>query len=117
MNFLIDLYDNSLIYHPNIFFPLFLLFSVLGTILLIETSFFLIRESIKVAKEIRVTLSKIKIKKRIRIKISTPKFPKLSFHIGLDVWDFIIKAKNIFKSLNSQTEKIITKIKKEILID
>lgn len=117
MKFLIDSYDNALIYYPNIFFPLFLLFSILGIILLVRVSLLLVREFTKISKEIKINLSKIKIKKRKGIKISTSKLTKTIFRLGIGVYGFIIKINSVFKDFKYWIEKIIMKIKKEVLID
>lgn len=117
MNSLINLYDNSLIYYPNIFFPLFLLFSILGIILLVIVSLLLVREFTKIYKEIRINLSKIKIKKRKGIKISTSKLTIKVFYLIKFAWNFIVKINNMLRHLKLKMEKIIMKIKKDVLVD
>ncbi len=117
MNLLIDLYDNSLIYHPNIFFPVLFLLSILGLILLIAGAIFLNSEFKKIAKEIKVNLKKIKIQKRERIKIYTPKLTINIFYSIKFTWNFIVKIHKILRRFQLSVGKIIMKIKKEVLID
>lgn len=117
MRLLIDLYDNSLIYYPNIFLPLLFLLSILGIILLIGLIVLLNKESKQIAIEIKINLSKIKIKKRERIKIPTAKLTTNIFYLVKFARNFIVKINNILKYFKLQTEKTITKIRKEVLID
>ncbi len=109
MNFLIELYDNSLIYYPNVFFPLLFLSGILGIILMIKGTIFLNRKFTKIVK-------KIKIKSR-RMKISTPKLTISIFYLVKFAWIFIAKVNNVLSYFELRIEKIIAKIKKEILID
>lgn len=117
MNFLIDLYDNFLIYYPNIFFPLLFLLSILGIILLVKLTVFLSKESKRIVKEIKISLSKMKIKKRKGIKISTSKLAKNIFYVIKLVWNFIAKMSNKLKNIKLKVDKTLMKIKKEVLID
>lgn len=117
MNFLIDLYDNFLIYDPNIFFPLLFLLSILGIILLVKLTVFLSKESKGIVKEIKISLRKIKLKKRWRIKIPKSKLRINIFNLIKFVNDFVTEVNNILGHSRFKVEKIIMKIKKEIFID
>lgn len=117
MNFLIEIYDNFLIYYPNIFFPFLFLLSILGTILLFRLIIFLNKESRRIARGIRINLGKVKIKKIERVEITTPKLTINFFHLVKFVWILIIKISNTLGYLKLIIGKIVAKIKKEVLID
>ncbi len=117
MELLISLYDNFLIYYPNIFFPLFLLFVILGVILLVKGAIFLNREFTKISKEVKINLRKIKITRKARINFSPSKFTKSVFYIVKAISNFYTKVNNSLKRCILQVEKIIVRIKKEIVID
>jgi hypothetical protein len=99
---LIFLYDNLLIYYPNVFLPLLFLLGILMSILLIKGTVFLVWAFAKITKKVTMNLGKIKSIRQERRK---------------SIWNFFIKINNAFKCLRFQVEKIIIKIKKEVLID
>lgn len=90
---LITLYDNLLIYYPNIFFPVFFILLVVASLALYHITI----------------LADKKIKKASRTKTRSP-LRKIIKNIYL-----IIML--IFIYLEVKTEKIIKRIEKEILID
>ena len=73
---LIDLYDNVLIYNPNIFFPVIISVGILILILIINLAFLLGKKITIVPKEINNNLRKIKrikLQKVYRIRLSPTK--------------------------------------------
>lgn len=117
MNFLIEIYDNFLIYYPNIFFPFLFLLSIVGIFLLFRLIIFLNKKSRRIAREIKINLSKIIVKKRVRIKIVSSKFTISIFYPVKVICNSIAKISNIFEHLKLRIKKIIARIKKEVLID
>lgn len=117
MNFLIEIYDNSLIYYPNLFFPILFLLSILGIVLLVRLIIFLSKESKGIARGIKINLSKIKIKKRERVKFSTSKLTDNIFYAVKSTRNFIIKINNTLRNIRQKIEKIMMRIKREVLID
>ena len=122
MSSLIDLYDNALIYYPNIFFTLLSIFTIFGLFLLLKVLFAFKKEFKRVVSEINKDLRRIKIK-----GIKTKKIPQVEFSltdIFLILLKFIFKFTiaivsliNIFLTyIELQTKKIARKIGKEILI-
>lgn len=117
MNEIINLYDNFLIYYPNIFFPLLFLLNILGLFLLVKGIIFIKKKFIKTTKEIIFYFSRIKIKKKARIELPSANFAKNGIYILNNALSFYIKINKLFRYSISQIEKIIAKIKKEVLID
>ena len=134
MDYLISLYDNALIYYPNVFFAALFFIIVLG-IVSISIGIILIGKKIKVIlKQIRNNLKQIKrIKIKEKKKISFAPIVRVFFEkkrtslvciIGFLIIFFGRAIKVTFIRINtalgyieSQTEKIIKKIGKEVLID
>ncbi len=109
MNELINLYNNSLIYFPNIFFLLLL---ILGT----TAIFFLTIVSI-LAKE-KAVIYINKLKKNIKqIHINKKPRMKKGSSIKRIVKNIFIIINLIFLYIELKTDKIIKKIEKKILID
>lgn len=115
MNAVISLYDNFLIYYPNVFFPAI---SVVGILALI----FIIKFILQLGKKVRIIFKEINNdlgQKRIKIK------KKSLIKFILNFLRFIVKILVIiFTSINRfltylelQLKKIVKKIGKEILID
>lgn len=109
MNELISLYNNSLIYFPNIFFPLLLISTIIAI-------FFLTKVGILAEEKIAIYVIKLKkIFKQIYINKKPTK--KTGSSIKRIIKDILIISKLIFLHIEVKTDKIIKKIGKEILID
>lgn len=119
---LISLYDDALIYYPNIFFPALLFLSVLGII-------FLVLELIVISRKIRRFTEEIKInlhnKKKKTFSVSITEiflkrrkivFVYVIFFIYI-IKIFLIRINTLSVQFELQIKKIIKKIGKEILID
>lgn len=123
MNSLIDLYDNALIYYPNIFLSLLGIFTILGLFFLLRVLFAFKKEFKRVVSEINTDLRRIKIK-----GIKTKKMPQIKFSltdIFLILLKFIFKfiitivslINNFLTYIELQTKKIARKIGEEILTE
>ena len=131
MEILISFYDNALIYYPNVFFAVLFFISIL-VIILVCIGIIVLWEKIgRVIEEIKNDLKQIKIKERNRIsfvpmlrvfferkKISSFYTVRVStvFLIRVVRVTFI-RVNTTLGYIESQTEKIIKKIGKEILIE
>ena len=131
MEFLISLYDNALIYYPNVFFAVLFFISILVIILVCIGIIVLWKKIGRVIEEIKNDLKQIKIKERNRISF----VPKLrvfferkkisSFYTVRVSTVFLIRVvrvtfirvNTILGYIESQAERIIKKIGKEILIE
>ena len=134
MEILISFYDNALIYYPNVFFAALFFTSILGVILVSAGTFFLWKKIKKVVKEIKSSLKQIKrIKIKEKKKISFAPMVRVFFErkrtslvciIGFLIISFgrmikvtFIRISTALGFIESQAEKIIKKIGKEVLID
>lgn len=134
MEFLISFYDNALIYYPNLFFAVLFFIGILG-IILVSIGIIIFGKKIgRVMEEIKSSLKQIKrIKRNERKKIPFAQIIRVFFErkkisfvciIRYLTISFVHMIKVNFIRINtalgrieSQTEKIIKKIGKEILID
>ena len=134
MDFLISLYDNSLLIYPNIFFVALFFVGILGIILISVGTFFLWKQIKKVIKEIKSNLKQIRrIKKEegsktpflqmIRVLVRRKSLSSLYIVKVLIVFIpriigiFFILMNEIIEQIGLRTEKIIRKIGKEIFIN
>ena len=131
MEFLIYFYDNALIYYPNVFFAALFFISIFGIILVIVGLIVLWKKIKRVIEEIKNDLKQIKIKERKRI--SFVPMARVFFERKRISFIYIIRTSTAFSAymvrvafirvnkalgyIESQTERIIKKIGKEILID
>lgn len=116
MSLLIYLYDNSLIYYPNVFFPLLFLLSILGIILVSIGIIILGKQIRRVIKEIK---SNLRQKKRIKKEKKTSFIQAVLFLIIFFVHMIkviFIKINTMLEYIEFKVEKIVKKIGKEILI-
>ncbi|HLD38507.1 MAG TPA: hypothetical protein VJA20_03635 [Candidatus Nanoarchaeia archaeon] len=131
MDLLSSFYDSALIYYPNVFFAVLFFFSILGIVLVIVGIIFLWKKIGRVIEKIRNDLKQIKIKEKKKTsftRVARVFFEKKRFSFvytikALTVF-FICMLRIIFIRINAalgnielRTEKILEKIKKEILID
>lgn len=134
MEILISFYDNALIYYPNNFFAVLFSISILGIISVsigIIVLWGKIRRVIEKIKNDLEQIERIKIKERkrvpfipmVRIFFEKKKISFVYITKSLTVF-FIHMVRVAFVRINtalgyieSQAEKIVIKIKKEILID
>ena len=131
MEILISFYDNALIYYPNVFFAVLFFISILVIILVCIGIIVLWKKIGRVIEKIKNDLKQIKIKERNRIsfvpiirvfferkKISSFYAVRVStvFLIRVVRVTFI-RVNTILGYIESQAERIIKKIGKEILIE
>lgn len=133
MIFLISLYDNALIYYPNIFFAVLFFISVLGIVAISIGTILLGKEIKRVLKKIKSNLrEKEKIGREEKRKASYVQMVRALFQRKSILPAYIIRALTVFfvrmvrvlfirintalEYSESQTEKIIEKIEKEIFI-
>ena len=134
MDFLISFYDNALIYYPNVFFAVLFFISILGIILVSIGIIVLWKNIGRVIEEIKSNLKQIKrIERNERKKIHFAQIIRVFFEKKKISFVYIVRFLAIsfahmirvtFIRINkalgyieSQTEKIVMKIKKEVLID
>lgn len=128
MKELISLYDNVLIYYPNVFFPVLFFLGIILIIFVIKGIVFLSKGTVLVIREIKRELKnrvkqrkkQVKIKQKERISFIQViedifKKNKAPFLRNAKITFFRICTTSIF--ITSKIEKIIKKIKKEILIE
>lgn len=132
MELLISLYDNSLIYYPNVFFATLFLIGILAILLTIKGTIYLKRELKKIIIGIEKDINKIQVSK---IRINTLRIGKNLSSANV-IKKFLAKKliksfrnvlrfiKNIFiwinvglEYLQLKIEKIFKKIGKEIFIE
>lgn len=104
MKILISFYDNVLIYYPNLFFAVLFFVSILGIVLFAIGIVVFERAVEKFIKTIRNRLNQKKIKERKKffsVRMARVVFIRINTSLGY---------------IESQIEKIIKKIEKEILI-
>ncbi len=134
MEILISFYDNALIYYPNVFFLAVFFFSILGVIAMGIGIIVLWKKTRKVIQEINSNLKQIK---RIRInegkKIPFAQIIRDFFQRKSISLVYFIRALTIFfvnmiriffisintglEYIESQTERIVKRIGKEVLIE
>jgi len=134
MDELISLYDNGLIYYPNIFFAVLFLIGILGIILVSIEIIVLGKKIRRVIEEIKSNLKqKKRIEKEEKKKTSFAQMIRVFFQRKSILLVYITRALTVFFAhmvrvvfirinttlgyIESQTEKIIKKIGKEILIE
>lgn len=109
MNELISLYNNSLIYFPNIFFLLLLILGIIAIFFLSEVSILAKEKAVIYVKKLKQNVKQIHINKKPRIKTG--------LSIKRIIKNILIIISLIFLYIEIKTDKIIKKIEKEILID
>lgn len=109
MNELISLYNNSLIYFPNIFFLLFLILGTIAVFFLTKASILIKEKAAVYVKKLEKNFKQIHINKKSRIKTGSS--------IKRITKNILIIINLIFLYIEVKTDKIIKKIEKEILID
>lgn len=119
MELLISLYDNALIYYPNISLPLFGLLIVFGLFFLLKIVAALVQSLRKTVSEINrdlkhISIKDIKIKKISEIKLSLVNILLTSFRLIITIISSIINAL-LYVALHIR--RILKKIRKEILIE
>jgi hypothetical protein len=113
MELLISFYDNALIYYPNIFFAALFFVSFLGIIVLWRKVKRIIEEIKSNLKQIKKEKSKkMHIGQIIRIFIAGNRILFLQVAIAI-----YVRTNKAFVHVESQVEKIIKKIGREILIE
>ena len=116
MKELISLYDNALIYYPNVFFPIIFSLSILGIISVSIEIIVFSRKIRRVVEEIRSNLNNKK-KKASFVSITRVFLKRKKIFFIQITKVFFIQINTLLVWLESQTEKIIKKIGKEILIE
>ena len=120
MSSLIYLYDNFLIYYPNVFFPTLFLIGVLGLILLGKAIILLNKNILELNKKIR--------RKKFSFDSPIRKNFKFVLLLTINLFFLIYKALRYFQfhvekiievleNLQTKIEKILKRIAKEIFID
>ena len=131
MEILISFYDNALIYYPNVFFAVLFFISILVIILVCIGIIVLWKKIGRVIEEIKNDLKQIKRKeiKKISLAQMTRVFferKKISFFYTVRISTVFlirvvrvtfIRVNTILGYIESQAERIIKKIGKEILIE
>lgn len=120
---LIDLYDNVLIYYPNIFFPVLFLACILGLFFLIKSLVIFGGKIKKITEKVNNGLRKIKIRRLKPRKIQIIKFSLSKTIVGFS--KLVIKIKKIslafvntsLEYLEQKILKLVKRIGKEILVD
>lgn len=131
MEELISLYDNTLIYYPNVFFVVLFFTGILGTII-VGIGISILRERVRRAiKKIKSSLKRIKVEEKKKTPFNQmasiflqKKRTSAVYIIKTSIVFFIyiirtavIRANTLLISIESQTERVIRKIGKEILIE
>jgi len=109
MNELISLYNNSLIYFPNIFFLLLLILGPTAVFFLSKVSILAKKKAAVYIKKLKENVKQIHINKKSRIKTG--------LSIKRIIKNILIIINLIFLYIEVKTDKIIKKIEKEILIN
>ncbi len=131
MEILISIYDNALIYYPNVFFAVLFFIGILGIILVSIGIIVLWKKIRRVIEEIKSNLKQIKIKERKRISLVS--IVKVFFERKKISFFYIVRVSTVFLirvvrvafirintalgHIESQTEKIVKRIGKEVLIE
>lgn len=108
MKLLIDLYDNALIYYPNVFFIILFFLSILG-IIFVSVGIIALSKEVKRVAEERKKISFVQI-------ISVFFERNTIFFLRIMIATFI-RINRVLGYIESQTKKIFKKIGKEILIE
>lgn len=122
MEELISLYDNALIYYPNVFFPVLFSLSILGIIFVSIEIIVLGKKIRRVTEEIKRNLNNKKKKvSSISITKALLKRKKIfliyfMFFIHI-IKVFLIQINTLLVWLELQIKKIVKKVGKEILIE
>lgn len=106
MNSLIYLYDNFLIYYPNVFFPALFLIGILGLILLGKAIILLNKNILELKKKVG--------KRKFSFDLPIQKNFKLILLLTINLCILIDK---VLTYSQFHIEKIIKKIRKEIFIE
>lgn len=127
MDILISLYDNLLIYHPNIFFTTLFLIGILGIILTINGIIYLNRELKKIIREIKNDIGKAGTHRKIKIDkdLSFSHLEKFVIRVFMKTFGYILCViRKILLGINAgfeylqlRTERVFKKIEKEIFIE
>lgn len=124
MEFLITSYDHALIYYPNLFFPIFFLFCCITIIFIIKATILLNSYLILLLGEISNAVKKIRIKKNLKLtKIQTRKTLSRKYLVVFSSYAFtylhifVKTTNNTIRLFSIKTNRIIEKIKKEVLIN
>lgn len=116
MKELISLYDNALIYYPNVFFPVLFSLSILGIISVSIKIIVLSRKIRRVVEEIRSNLNNKK-KKASFVPITRVFLKRKKIFFIQITKVFLIRTNMLLVRLELQIEKIAKRIGKEVLID
>lgn len=111
MEELFFLYDNLLIYYPNIFFLLLLALLIVGSITLYNIAILANEKITNYLKEFKTYVKKIKIKIKKTPRIKT-RFPLIKI-----IKNLLLIIILLFTYVEVKTERIIKRIEKKILID
>ena len=115
----ISLYDNLLIYYPNVFFLALFFLSILGIIFVSIAIIVLARKVRRVAEEIKRDLNNKK--KKVSLVSITRVFLKRKniffTHITKVIKVSLSRTNTLLGLLELQIKKIVKKVGKEILID
>lgn len=124
MEQLISSYDHTLIYYPNLFFPIFFLFCCIAIFFIIKAIIRLNSYLILLLGEISNAVKRIRIKKNLKLtKIQIRKSPSRKYLVVFSNYAFIYlqifvkTTNNIVRLFSRKTNSIIEKIKKEVLIN
>lgn len=121
MELLISFYDNTLIYYPNVFFPVLFSLSILGIIIVSIEIIFLGKKIRRVTEEIKRNLNNKK-KKVSSISITKALLKRKKIFLIYFIFFihvikvFFIRTNTVLGYIELQAERIIKKIGKEILI-
>ncbi len=122
MEELISLYDNALIYYPNIFFPALFFLSILGIIFISIEIIVLSKKVRRFIEEIKSNLNNKK-KKASSISITKALLKRKKIFLIYFIFFihiikvFLIQINTLLVWLELQIKKIIKKVEKEVLIE
>lgn len=119
MDFLISFCDNALIYYPNLFFAVLFFVSILGIVLVVMGIVVLGRKVGKFIKAITSSLKQKKIKEKRKIsfaQMASVFFKRKKISLALMAEVTFIRVNKALGYIESQAEKIVKKIGKEIFI-
>lgn len=122
MKELISLYDNALIYYPNVFFPVLFSLSILG-IIFVSIEIIVLGKKIKrITEEIKRNLNNKK-KKVFSISITKALLKREKIFLTYFIFFihiikvFFIQINTLLVWLELQITKIVKKVGKEVLIE
>lgn len=122
MKELISLYDNALIYYPNVFFPALFFLSILGIILLSIGIIVISKKVRRFTEEIKRNLNNKK-KKASSISITKALLKRKKIFLIYFIFFihiikiFLIQINALLVWLELQITKIVKKVGKEILVE